>query len=558
MNSPAATNPDIHVLEQLLAIARRRWKIVALTTVAGIVLGFLYAQSQVPVYSSAATVMVRSGPAADPIRQGIETTTPEEEGQFLSQLELAKSASVAAMVANRLDLANDAEFARPARSGLKRLIARIGARLGMNAAPAASQADKLDFDQVVSRLQAGVKASRVGRTYVAAISYTHPDPKVAQKVAQAFAEAFRQRIAQDTDIANSRIRAALQGEIDRAAGPERQALQNRLREIMISRALPGMDVVVLSDARLPSAPIAPRVPFLLAVGAILGAVVGCAIAGFRELTDRGIRDGDRVSRALGLRFLGYLPRNKGRNAGSMTIGKGAALPDAARRAVLEPYSPFGETIRGIAVALAAARPEGQGTVTGITSPLSGAGTTSNAPKLAAHHPNQGRNVLLIDGNARDPRLTAWLGADADAGIVDSLLQNRSTDETLLYDSKSNISMLPMVLKDRVVEPAGLFNSERAGTFMAELRAQYQHVIIDLAALSVAADARAAEPLIDNVVLAAQWGRATPQLLEDILEAEPGLRAKLLGLVLTGTELRKLPLYAAAGSRASFQRRIARG
>lgn len=558
MNLPATANPDIHVLEQLLAVARRRWKIVALTTVIGVVLGFLYAQSQVPVYSSAATVMVRSGPAADPIRQGIQTTTPEEEGQFLSQLELARSASVATIVANRLDLVNDADFARPAQNSLARLVARIAARLGMKMAPPEAAADKLDLERVVSALQANVKTSRVGRTYVAAISYTHPDPAIARKVAQAFAEAFRQKIAQDNDMANSRMRAALQSEIDRATGPAKEALQAKLQDLMISRALPGMDVVVMSDARLPAAPIAPRVPFLVAVGAILGAVVGCAIAGFRELTDRGVRDGDALARTLGIRFLGYLPRGGTRNLGSMTIGKGAPLPEPARRSVLESYSVFGETIRSAAVALIGRQKDGQGTVTGVTSALAGDGTTIIAANLATHLANQGRSVLLIDGNVRDPRLSEWLAADAEVGLVDSVLQNTSTDETLLYDSRSNISLLPMVLKDRVVEPASLFNSDRARAFLSELRSQYQHIIIDLAALSTASDARAAEPVIDNFVLAAHWGKATPQLIADLLDSDPEVRAKIAGLVLTRADLKKLPLYAAAGSRAAFQKRIAKG
>ncbi|UVC10925.1 hypothetical protein IHQ71_10270 [Rhizobium sp. TH2] len=558
MNLPATANPDLHVLEQLFAVARRRWKIVALLTIIGAVLGFIYAQSQVPVYSSAATIMVRSGPAADPVRQGIETTTPEEEGQFLSQLELARSASVATIVADRLDLVNDADFAKPAASGLRQLIARIGARLGMKMASTDEAARKLDLDQVVAALQANVKASRVGRTYVAAISYTHPNPAVAQKVAQAFAEAFKQKIAQDNDMANSRMRAALQSEIDRASGPAKDALQAKLQDMMIARALPGMDVVVMSDARLPAAPMAPRVPFLVAVGAILGAVIGCAIAGFRELTDRGARDGDVIARALGIRFLGYLPRGGTKNLGTMTIGKGAPLPEPARRSVLESYSVFGETIRSAAVALIGHQKDGQGTVTGVTSALAGDGATIIAANLAAHLANQGRSVLLIDGNARDPRLSDWLAAEAEQGLVDAVLQNKSTDETLLYDSRSNISLLPMVLKDRTVEPASLFNSDRAKTFMSELRGQYQHIIIDLAPLSTASDARAAEPVIDNFVLAAQWGRATPQLIADLLDSEPEVRAKLAGVILTRADLKKLPLYAAAGSRASFNKRIAKG
>jgi succinoglycan biosynthesis transport protein ExoP len=168
-------------------------------------------------------------------------------------------------------------------------------------------------------------------------------------------------------------------------------------------------------------------------------------------------------------------------------------------------------------------------------------------------------VLLVDVDSREARLSKWLASGAEQGIVDALLQDKPIDDCVLYDSKTNLSLMPMTIGDgRIVEPSALFSSARAQAFFEKLTAQYQHVILDLSPLSVAADARAATRFADGFVLAAQWGKATPQLVADLLDAEPEVRAKLLGLVLTRADLRKLPLYAAAGSRGSFQRRIARG
>jgi Mrp family chromosome partitioning ATPase/capsular polysaccharide biosynthesis protein len=552
LNQQATVNPDIHVLEQLLAIGRRRWPAVIVLALLGALLGYVYAQSQAPVYASSATVMVRSGPAVDPLRQGIQTSTPEEEGQFLSQLELARSSSVAQTVANQLGLAEDTAFAAKGRSRLERLLARLTGR-------AERQAEPLSSDEVVARLQRDVRILRVGRTYVAAISYSHADPAVAQKVAQAFAGAFKQKMAQENDLANSRLRASLQGEIDRAAGPEKEALQARLRDIMISRALPGMDVTILNDSRLPGAPVAPRTSFLVAVGLIVGAVIGCALAGLRELTDRGARDGDALARRIGARFLGYLPRRAPRVGANTTIGNGQPLPDAARRVVLEPHSVFGETVRAIGVAILSAAEADRGRITGLTSALPGEGTSVLSVNLATHLASLGRSVLLVDADSRDARLSKWLAGGAEHGIVDALLQDRPLDECVLYDSKTNLSLLPMTAgAGRIVEPSALFSSARAAAFFEKLAAQYQHVILDLSPLSVATDARASARFVDGFALAAQWGKATPQLIADLLEAQPEVRAKLLGLVLTRADLRKVPLYAAAGSRGSFQRRIARG
>jgi Mrp family chromosome partitioning ATPase/capsular polysaccharide biosynthesis protein len=552
LNQQATVNPDIHVLEQLFAIGRRRWLIVAAFAILGLLLGYAYSQSQVPVYATSATVMVRSGPAVDPLRQGIETSTPEEEGQFLSQLELARSATVAKSVADRLGLTEDEAFAKGGLSRLDRLVLRLTGR-------AQAKAEPLSDDAVIGRLMSGVRVLRVGRTYVAAISYSHADPAVAQKVAQAFAEAFRQKIAQENDVANSRLRATLTSEIDRATGAEKEVLTARLREVMLSRALPGMDVVIMNDARRPAAPISPRASFLAAVGLIIGAVIGCALAGLRDLTDRGVRDGDVLARATGARFLGYIPRRATKTGVEITLGKGQPLPDAARRTTLDPHSAFGETVRAIGVSMTAASATDRGRVTALTPVLPGEGTSILAANIATHLASLGRNVLLIDGDSRDARLSRWLGAAAEHGIVDAALQGKLLAECVLYDSKTNLSLLPMVTgADRVVEPSALLSSPRAAAFFETLRDQYQDIIVDLAPLAKAADARAATSFVDGYVVTVPWGRATSQLVTDILDSEPEVRAKLLGLVMTRTDLGKLPLYAAAGSRASFQRRVSRG
>lgn len=243
----------------------------------------------------------------------------------------------------------------------------------------------------------------------------------------------------------------------------------------------------------------------------------------------------------------------------MRIGDGQPLPDAARRAIAEPNSTFAETVRGIGVTILSSASDGKGQLTCLTSALPGEGTSVLAVNLATHLASIGRSVLLVDADSRQFQLSQWLASGVELGIVDALLQDKPLDDCVLYDSKTNLSLLPMTSgPERMVEPAALFSSARAHPFFEKLTEQYQHVIVDLAPLSVAADARAAARFTDGFLLTAQWGRATPRLMSELLDASPEVRERLLGFVMTRTDLAKLPLYAAAGSRASFQRKIARG
>jgi Mrp family chromosome partitioning ATPase len=552
LTDSAATNPDIHILEQLLAVGRRRWKSLVLFILAGLILAFLFSASRAPLYSASAAVLVRSGFAADPVRPGIETITPEEEGQFLSQLEYMESTAVAARVADKLKLTDDPDFARPAVSGYKRLIAEAKRLAHLGAADKVEPGPKLDRDEVITLLRANVGAARVGRTYVATISYTHPDPAEAQKVAQAFAEAFRDTLSDANAAINAKVRAAVEAELAKATPDTKAGLQQKYEDTLIERAVPGVDAVVITDARKPTAPSSPRKPFILAIGGVLGAALGCLFAGWREMKDRGVRDGDRLALSLKTRFLGYIPAMAvDRKPGNISANN-LTLPAGARLAASEPFSRFSEVVRSAAVAARAGRPS---SVIGVTSVLAGEGKTGFVANLAAHLGNQGHRVLLIDADVRRPELSNWLAPGAEMGIVDTLLQNKPLTETGLYDSRSNITFLPAALNGRGVEPAGLLSGTQMRDLLIAQRGQHEAIILNLPPLTTAADAAAAAPIVDAYILLAEWGTPSPELIETVLAGEPEIAGKLAGLALTRTNLRKLPLYVTAASRGAYQKRI---
>ncbi len=516
-------------------------------TLLGLAAGGLYAASQPPRYSAAATVMVRSGFAVDPLREGSVTTTPEEEGQFLSQMELAKSTLVIRKVAaglkdeDRIALLNGAEQSplEKALAGFEKRSARVGA-------PSA--------ERVESALRSGVSVTRQGRTYVASIGFSHGNPDVASIMAQAFAEAFRETLAESSDAANARIRSAIEAELATTSGPAGAALIDKLQNVTISRALPGLDAVIISDARTPAAPIAPRKGFLLAVGAILGAAFGCLFAAWREMRDRGLRDGDTLARSLGARFFGYMPvvPRERRLTGSTTVSQ-FSLPVGARRAVDQPYNRFAETLRAAGVA-ALPSPVDKARVIGVTSVLPGEGKTVVAVNLAAQLANQGRRVLLVDGHLRDPDLTNWLVGRPAGGIVDAVMVDAPLDQAALFDRKSNLTLLP-VGEGRKADPAALWTGDKFREFLARQAGEHDVVIIDLPAIAATSDASAIAPVVDGFVLVAEWGGAPAELITSVLAGEPEIRGKLLGVALSKTRLGKLSRYVSSSARGAYQHRI---
>jgi succinoglycan biosynthesis transport protein ExoP len=388
---------------------------------------------------------------------------------------------------------------------------------------------------------------------VAAIGFSSGDPAVAQKIAQGFAEAFRDTLADANSKANQALLAAVQGEIAKADDSHKAELELRYRDLLVSRALPGMDVVIISEAKRPGAPIAPRKGFLITVAGILGAALGAALAGWREMSDRGIRNGEKLAARLGVRFFGYLPRERKLDMSAVAPAKGAGVPDATRLAVATPFSPFAETLRSIATALSGVRPSDQPQTIGIVSALPGEAKTIVAANLASLLAAQGRRVLLVDANVRNPTLGAWLAGGNARGLADIFAGGASADEVIKTVTDNGISLL--AAGTGITEPALQFGSIRMRDLVVTLRSRFDHVIFDLPALSIAADARALEPSIDRFVLAAEWGGPTPELIEGLLANEPEIAGKLSGLVVTKTDYRALGRYLPPASRGAFTRRI---
>jgi succinoglycan biosynthesis transport protein ExoP len=541
-------NADAVVIEQMVAIARRRWKIVAGATLVALALGYAYGESQPILYSSSATVIVRSGPTADPVRQGVQTSTPEEEGQFLSQLELAKSTNVASRAYDKLGLDKGETLAA--------FLQKPATGFSKGGDPASATEPVVNRERLVAMLQQGVKVSRQGRTYIAAISYTHGNPDMARAAAQAFADSFRDELDSVNVAAAERVRAVVEAELAKVDSASRAALEEKYRDQLIARAIPGVEAAVISDARLPGAPILPRKSFIVIVAAIIGAAIGAALAGWREMTDRGVRDGDQLARRLGLRFFGYLPAVSAYAKKSTAVGQsGFAMPEDAKHSVGARYSRFSESLRSVALPVLATAEPGRGVVLAITSTLPGEGKTLVAANLASLIGHQGKRVLLIDGQFRDPDLSGWLSGPRETGALEVIKGQVSFAEQSYQDAALNLTFLPAGGKSGAIDPAALIAGGQFGAFLEAQRKNYDVIVLETASMTSAADAVALAPLADAVLLVCEWGGPSPALVETMLSGEPQLREKIAGLLVTKTRLRKLPLYMSKASRGAYQSRI---
>ena len=70
------------------------------------------------------------------------------------------------------------------------------------------------------------------------------------------------------------------------------------------------------------------------------------------------------------------------------------------------------------------------------------------------------------------------------------------------------------------------------------------------------DVKAFAPLADGLVLVAEWGVTPRALVRSALNAEPAVAAKILGLVLNKTDMKKLARYGSFGGAEQYFDRYA--
>jgi succinoglycan biosynthesis transport protein ExoP len=180
-------------LEQMLAIVRRQWRVVAFFAAAAIFVGLVYLLTATPRFTSTAGILIDESNQKIVDQLSAISGVLEDEGQVLSQVELLKSEKIALAVSKKLDLENNDLFVngKPGILGgaIQAVRSAVDIRSWFGSEPPAATETQIQRG-IVEQLSYGLGVTRVGRSYVLEISYTSPDPALAASIAKAYAEAY--------------------------------------------------------------------------------------------------------------------------------------------------------------------------------------------------------------------------------------------------------------------------------------------------------------------------------------------------------------------------------
>ncbi|KAA0691453.1 chain-length determining protein [Neorhizobium sp. P12A] len=345
----------------------------------------------------------------------------------------------------------------------------------------------------------------------------------------------------------------------------------RFEEATQQRSFPIAKARVISEAGVPTAPSSPKKTMVLALSAVLGLMAGGAFAGFQEFRDRFFRVEADVRTNLSLKFLGYLPllgRPINRKAGLWTWRRkptgpalatspepeGVAFQRIMRIAVEAPRSIFAETLRNAKLASDVMLQGRSDRVIGVVSTLPGEGKSTTAANFAALLASSGKRTLLIDADLRNPGLTRMLKSPPQVGLVEAALGEVPWASAVKVDPHTKLAILPVVLRDHLLHTSELLSSPGMLSLMENARKMFDYIVVDLAPLAPVIDAKAFAPQIDAFIFVAEWGGTPIGMVKDLLEQEPQINSKILGVILNKTDMSELTRYSDFGGTERYRQK----
>ncbi|TPK74000.1 polysaccharide biosynthesis tyrosine autokinase [Mesorhizobium sp. B2-4-15] len=342
-----------------------------------------------------------------------------------------------------------------------------------------------------------------------------------------------------------------------------QTFLGRYEEAAQQQSFPVGKIRIISDASTPLSASSPRTIIVLGLSLVLGVLMGAGFGGLNEFNERFFRTGEEVRDRVGLKFLGYLPTIGSKPAkedkpadGQLDV-KAARSPAAIERrarmrvSIDAPASMFAETLRSAKIAFDVVL-EGQGSrVIGVISVLPGEGKSTVAANLAGLLAANGARTLLIDGDLRNPGLSRGLGMEADQGLMEAVVSGQTWQSVGKIDRQTKLAIIPAVSRGHFSHTSELLSSAGMRRFIENAKETFEYIVVDLPPLGPVVDAKAFAPLVDGFVLVTEWGRTPRAMVRSMLESEPYVANKIVGVVLNKVDLKKLAKYGSFGASEKF-------
>jgi len=168
----------------------------------------------------------------------------------------------------------------------------------------------------------------------------------------------------------------------------------------------------------------------------------------------------------------------------------------------------------------------------VTSSLPGEGKTTTAVNMAVTMAVGAHSVVLVECDLRRPMVAKRLGIDGAVGTTSVLVGRVKLEDALQTYGETGLQVL--ACGPIPPNPSELLQSRAMDALLADLREQFDIVVIDAPPLLPVTDAAILAAMSDGAIVVTRHGRTTRDQLTHAIERLDAVDAKTLGVVLNLT------------------------
>ena len=343
---------------------------------------------------------------------------------------------------------------------------------------------KLGLDTTASKLGTHITATVPLDTVLIEVAVTDSSPRQAAEVADAVGKQFTSTVAE-------------------------------LEAVSETKPSP-VKISIVKTPTVPTDPISPKPTRNLALGVVLGLLLGLGLALLRDLLDttiKGEKDCAEVTDATVI--------------GSITFD-----PDAPKRPLIvqaDPHSLRAEAFRTLRTNLQFVDAANHPRSIVFTSSLPGEGKTTTAANLAITMAAGGARVCVVEGDLRRPRLLEYMGMDGSLGLTNVLIGKANLTDVLQQFTDAGVYVLGA--GSIPPNPSELLGSAAMIKTLHDLESRFDVVIIDAPPLLPVTDAAVLSTIAGGTVVVVGVGLVDRDHLSRSLQSLDAVKGRVLGLVL---------------------------
>ena len=250
-------------------------------------------------------------------------------------------------------------------------------------------------------------------------------------------------------------------------------LQKR-EETAISLAATAPNARVIDAAKAGKNPVSPNTRLIYFASILLGLLIPIGVLYVKTLFDTKVKSRLDITDKFNIPFLGDVPRSATPNEIISTKSR-TSTAEAIR------------IVRANLDFMLTHVPDGKAKSIFVTSTVPGEGKTFLSVNLAAIFAHSGKKVILVGVDIRKPKLNEYVGIRSNRGLTD-YLSTKDTSPANFINKMPGFEAFDVLLGGSIPpNPTEMLMSAKVDLLFAQLKDEYDYIIVDTAPVSLVSD-----------------------------------------------------------------------